>query len=461
MKLNRLFCFYLILLLSTFIFISCTTKPTEEELTGDFLANPIFHWVGDENYKSDKNVEITEELLSNQRKDDNKYWYENSVFYHIWVKSFCDSNGDGCGDLNGITSKLDYINKDLGCDAIWLSPIFDCSHKSVVMKSNMHGYDTKDYYKLNELFGTEEDLSLLLSEAHKRNMKIIFDFIPNHTSTEISWFIDSLNNENNKKNWYLWNSKPLPWNPMGSPNTWHNGGDNGYYYGCFDDGMPDLNYRNYEVREEMKNVARYWLNKGFDGMRVDAVQYLVENPHQYVHTEETHQWFAELRNEVIDKYGNLGYPKFMVAETWITGNRYTLNQYFGTTEKNEFNMLFDFEAGQPIDESVKQGKNDIFSSLRPNNNSKVGRVYGTFLGNHDNYQDRQGTIFNNDLLRQKLTASLSILRPTVPFIYYGNEIAQENAFLVGDIRLRQPIAWTEVEKQKNDKNSLLNEYKKN
>lgn len=417
----------------------------------------LFTWFGDENYKSPNNVIIDKDSLSHQSEGLKDGWFKNSGFYQIWVKSFKDSDGDGCGDFKGITEELDYIKNTLGFDGIWLSPIFECNGKSKKIGNNMHGYDVIDYYAVNSYFGTEDDLLELLDEAHKRGIKVIFDFVPNHTSNLNQWFIDSAKKKNNKESWYLWSKKQLPWNPMGSSSTWHkNLTRNLYFYGCFWSGMPDLNYRNYEVREEMKNVVRYWCNKGFDGIRVDAVMYLMEDEKEFKNIAETHKWFNELRKDVFDKYAEIGYPKFMVAESWISGDRENLNAYFGTEDASEFHTLFDFEAGNPITNSVKLGKDTFTSSIKktPDNNSKT--AYGAFLGNHDEYNDRLGSFFLNDTKRQKLASAILMLRPTVPFIYYGNEIGQTNASVNGDIRLRYPYDWDLAKTEMADSKSLLN-----
>lgn len=322
---------------------SCKNGSDSDGGNPDFPEN-LAEYVGNENYKSPKNVEISAEAAENQSDGLKGDWWRETSFYHIWVKSFADSDGDGCGDFKGIESKLDYIKNDLGCSGIWLSPIFECDYKSKSKRENMHGYDVKDYYAVNSCFGTEEDLISLINACHEKDIKIIFDFVPNHTGKGNTWFTDSCSGKNGKKDWYLWSDTKLSWNPgMGSSETWHkNPGGNDYYYAAFWEGQPDLNFRNWEVREEMKNVVRYWLNKGFDGLRVDAVLYLIETNGSKYDTDETHGWFGELRSEVIDAYKGIS-PKFMTCEAWITGDRPRLEKYFGTDGNPEFNMVFDFD----------------------------------------------------------------------------------------------------------------------
>lgn len=418
----------------------------------------LFAYVGDQNYVSPKNVGVTEEEAKNQSEDLKDNWWSETSFYHIWVKSFADSDSDGCGDFKGIESKLDYIQNDLGCSGIWLSPIFECDCKIKSKSGNMHGYDVIDYYAVNSYFGTEDDLVSLINACHKKNIKIIFDFVPNHTGKGNQWFKDSSGGENGKKDWYLWSDTKLSWDPgMGSTETWHkNPSGNDYYYAAFWEGQPDLNFRNYEVREEMKNVVRYWLNKGFDGLRVDAVRYLVETADAKYDTAETHEWFAELRKGVIDAYKDIS-PKFMTCEAWIEGDRTRLEKYFGTDEKLEFNMVFDFDQGRGIVYSVGYGEAAYLSSTLRENPAET-KSYGTFLGNHDNYIDRLGTIFNGNEYCIKAATAMSLLRPTVPFIYYGQEIGMKDNFAYGsgDIRHRTDLDWTEVETQKENPSSILN-----
>ena len=441
--------FILIVFMCSFTLFSCGGVDSEVE------DADIFDYVGDESYQSPYHVEVS--AATNQYNDTNlddlrEDWYKNSSFYHIWVKSFADSDDDGCGDFKGIEQKLDYIKNDVGCDAIWLSPIFSCNYVSKNVKDNMHGYDTFNYYSLNSYFGTEEDLVSLINAVHQKGMKIIFDFVPNHTSDAHPWFLSSQNNNSDKRNWYLWNDEKLSWYNGMTSNTWHKKGSS-YYYGAFNGMMPDLNFRNYEVREEMKNVVRYWLNRGFDGLRVDAVRYLIEDEGNCCDTKATHEWFQELRKDVIDTYDS---PKFMVCEAWIEGNRTALNEYFGSSANPEFNMVFDFDVGKRCIDSVSKQEDKTDNSLVNNNYG----TYGTFLGNHDEYYGRGGSVLGSQDKLIKQATALSLLRPSVSFIYYGNEIGQPEESWQGDVRLRGPFKWNLAESQKEYPLSILNLNKK-
>ena len=208
------------------------------------------------------------------------------------------------------------------------------------------------------------------------------------------------------------------------------------------------NFRNREVREELKNVARYWLNFGFDGLRMDAVRYLVEESSRYVDTQATHDWYAELRSDVIDAYSSVdgASPKFMVCEAWINNDRRALDAYFGTADRTEFDMAFDFDFAGRLYYSVSTG-NDAVSSMGGLYASSVGaeKRYGVFLSNHDNFSSRPATFFEGD--RLELYTALSLLQSATPFVYYGNEIAQKDVMTygTGDIRLRQPFDWATAE----------------
>jgi glycosidase len=205
-------------------------------------------------------------------------WWNDTVFYEVFLRSFYDSNGDGIGDINGLIEKLDYLNDgdpktktDLGITGIWLMPIFP--------SPSYHGYDVKDYYEINPDYGTMEDFNRLLEEAHLRGIRIVIDFVINHTSTEHPWFIEARKGEDSLyRNLYIWSEqKPDYLGPWGQP-VWHANYDQTYYYGVFWSGMPDLNFENQEVTNEINRIAAFWLEDiGVDGFRVDGARHLIED----------------------------------------------------------------------------------------------------------------------------------------------------------------------------------------
>ncbi len=441
-------------------------SPAARPASGEAADPRLFEWTGDPDYRSPRHAEIRASSLANQAKNLSPKWQEDSVFYHIWVKSFNDYDGDGVGDFRGITAKLDYIKNDVGADAIWLSPIFDCAGKGGAPGYNMHGYDTVDYYEVNEYFGNMDHLEELLREAHSRGMKVIFDYVPNHTSSAHPWFLLSSRRDPEKQDWYLWSREKLNWAPMGNSATWHRNMDRGeWYYGAFWSGMPDLNYRNREVREEMKNVVRFWLNKGFDGVRIDAVRYLAEEADEsgrvslagLVDTEPTHDFFEELQEEVVSRYAELGHPKFMIGEAWINNNPSRLQRYFGANGDAEFDALFDFDFSNAVAMGVRFRNTGIFRYGADIPDEAAARAsYGVFLSNHDNLSSRPGTIFKTDR-ELRLASSLGLLFPGIPFLYYGNEIGQKDEPGLGgqDVRLRFPFDWSAAQAQIGDSASLL------
>lgn len=260
-------------------------------------------------------------------------WWQTGVIYQVYPRSFQDTNGDGVGDLPGITARLDYL-AGLGVDAIWISPFYPSPMKDF-------GYDVADYTGVDPLFGTMQDFDTLLAEAHERGLRVILDFVPNHSSDEHPWFVASrASRENPKRDWYLWH-KPLPpgddWKPASErvPNNWmsHFGGSawewdehtQEFYLHSFLKEQPDLNWRNTDVREAIYGAMRFWLNKGVDGFRMDVLWLLIKdkefrnnppNPdyhggmHDFASTlpvynsnrPETHEVVAEMRG-LMDSYG--------------------------------------------------------------------------------------------------------------------------------------------------------------
>ena len=385
-------------------------------------------------------------------------WFKDQNFYHIWVSAFSDSDSDGIGDIRGITAKLDYL-KELGVTAIWLSPF--C--KSASSRSNLHCYDTIDYYQVDPRFGTNEDVKNLLDTAHEKGLRIIFDMVPNHVSDENPWFVASKRGDPDKRAWFLWTEKvpETGWKDWGGRSAWRAAGRKAdgniqYNYAIFWSKMPDLNYRNPEVRKAVADATIFWLNMGFDGIRMDAVRYLFEDLQTGLNgvdktCPESSEFFRQYRSEVLDRYGALGYSKFMVAENW-TGDRASLKEFIEKDGKKGFQMTMDFSFGSLASQSISGGP-DYYSSAIGlesywkgfgNQFLSDGGWLATFLNNHDNYQSRPYTGFGGNQGKIDLAVVLQYTGLGTPFWYYGNELDMEGQNNGQDTNFRKPMTWDRV-----------------
>ncbi len=369
-------------------------------------------------------------------------WARGAVFYEIFVRSFADSDGDGVGDLPGLIVKLDYLNdgdstttQDLGIDAVWLMPVF--------RSPSYHGYDTTDYEHINPDYGTDADFARFLDEAHRRGIRVIVDLVLNHTSSEHPWFRESASSPSSpRRNWYVWSMTDRgwgqPWNPRGS--TWHplRGA---YYYGIFWGGMPDLNFRNPEVRQEMKRIAGLWLARGVDGFRLDATRHLIESGSGKGQndTPETHAFLKEFAAYV----RSVNPDAVLVGENW-TDTR-TIAAYFGSTARiaggDELSLNFDFPLAESVIEGVKAGRASGIAAKLTEVKAAYpkGAIDAPFLTNHD--QIRLATQLDGDGARARSAAAILLTLPGAPFLYYGEEVGLENAPAPGDESKRTPMPW--------------------
>jgi glycosidase len=341
-------------------------------------------------------------------------WWREAVFYEIFVRSFYDTDGNGIGDFNGITRKLDYL-QELGINAIWLMPI----HPS----PSYHGYDVINYYAVNSEYGSMADFKHLLEEAHKREIRIIIDLVINHTSSQHPWFKDANSSlESKYRDYYVWSDN--------GGNGWYPG-QTGYYFAFFCDCMPDLNYRNPDVTAEMLKVTDYWLNKiGVDGFRVDAAKHLIEEGANRENTPSTHEW----------------YRKFYEAYKAQDPQAYTVGEVFGAGASvvksytgDQLDQVFNFEISSGFVNSVNGGANSgITSAIQFALQDMPDFNFSTFLTNHD--QNRVMSVFNGDVGKAKAAATLLLTSPGTPFIYYGEEIGMQGKKPDEDIRL--PMQWS-------------------
>jgi alpha-amylase len=376
-------------------------------------------------------------------------WYRDAAIYHIWVKAFADGiHDDGIGDLPGIRAKLGYL-QDLGVDTLWLSPIFECAYKG----ANMHGYDTTDYFRINDRFGTQRDLQELIDDIHARKMRVIFDFVPNHTSTSHPWF----QGEATRKTWYVWKDKVpsgwgRPWGGGDSDDVWKEL-DGAYFYSAFStSSMADLDYANPEVRKAMLEVERHWLDRGFDGLRMDAARYLCETgPGRAADQPATHALIREFR-KVANAYP--ASPKVMIAEAWTPGPA-GIAPYFGDGT-DEFQLCLDFSAPEAIFRAIDGG--DALEVTRlwdyERDHYPAGARMAAFDSNHDNLISRPGTQYAGNKAKIVLAEALVLLGPGTPVLYYGNEVGMAGK-AGSDLDLRQPMDWAAVEAQKGQEDSIL------
>jgi glycosidase len=359
---------------------------------------------------------------------DNFPWWNDSVFYEIFVRSFYDSNGDGIGDFNGIIAKLDYLNDgnpktttDLGVSGIWLMPINP--------SPSYHGYDVTDYYTVNTQYGTMEDFKKLLAEAHKRGIRVIIDLVMNHTSSQHPWFIDSRDPNSPKRNWYIWSATNPGYSGPWGENVWYPSGG-AYYYAIFWDGMPDLNYTNPEVRTQMKDVARFWLQDvGVDGFRLDAAKHIVEDGQTQENTTANHAWWKEFHTA----YKAVKPQALSIGEVWSSTD--AVAAYL---QGDELDMAFNFDLAGLIMGNVNSGfASGLGSAIKVSVSAFPTAQYGTFLTNHD--QNRVISQLGEDGDKAKNAAAILLTIPGAPFIYYGEEIGMTGS--KPDERIRTPMQW--------------------
>ena len=361
-------------------------------------------------------------------------WWQHAVFYEIYPRSFADSNNDGIGDLNGIASKLDYL-KELGVDALWITPCFPSPQVDF-------GYDVSDYEAIDPMYGTMKDFDHLVSEAKKRNIRIILDFVVNHTSDKHKWFQDSKSSKTSEhRDWYIWRDGKGPGQP---PNNWLSTfglsawkldpKTNQYYYHYFYPEQPDLNWRNPAVEKAMLDVTRFWYKRGVAGFRLDAVDTLFEDPkltdnpvlpgtdkfgrpnmeEKYnKKLPEVHDVMRKLRSAA-DEYGSV-----LVGETWTT-NVSELKDYYGA--KND-------ELQLPMDLMMTEFKG--LSADRYRKHIAAVDAAGGWptyvITNHDIVRSytRYADGTHNDDIAKMMAALYLTLRGTA-IMYYGEEIGMEN-----------------------------------
>jgi alpha-glucosidase len=368
-------------------------------------------------------------------------WWQTGVIYQVYPRSFLDSNGDGVGDLPGIVRKLDYL-RWLGVDALWLSPIYPSPMADF-------GYDISNYTDVHPLFGTLEDLDTLLQQAHQRDLKVILDFVPNHTSDEHPWFQEARSSRTNeRRDWYIWRD-PAP--DGGPPNNWTSnfGGSawqfdeqtGQYYLHLFDVKQPDLNWRNPQVRQAMYDVLRFWLDRGVDGFRIDVLWLLFkdeqfrDNPmnpdwkpgdHPSIRQlglytgdlPDMHEIVREMRT-IVDHYGE----RVLIGEIYLPLAR--LMQYYGE-QLDEIHLPFNFQfVTMPTWEaSTVRQVVDAYEAALPS-----GAWPNWVLGNHDVF--RIATRVGRD--QAKAAQMLLLTLRGTPTCYYGDELGMQDVAIPAEL----------------------------
>ena len=378
--------------------------------------------------------------------EEKKAWWKEAVIYQIYPRSFADSNGDGIGDLNGITAHLDYL-ETLGIDVIWLSPVYKSPNDD-------NGYDISDYRDIMDDFGTMEDFDRLLAEAHRHHIKIVMDLVVNHTSDEHAWFIESRSSKDNPhRDYYIWKDpkngkEPNNWGSCFGGSAWELDERTGMYYlHCFSKKQPDLNWENPKVRDEVFDMMNWWCEKGIDGFRMDVISMISKDQSYpdgpvedglygsfspYVcNGPRVHEFLQEMNNRVLSHYDLL-----TVGEA--AGVTIDEAKKYANSDGTELGMVFQFEhvdlVKSPIGKWTDQ-KPQLTDFRRVMNKWQYeleGKAWNSlFLDNHD--QPRVVSRFGNDseayrVISAKMLATCLHMMKGTPYIYQGEELGMTNVY---------------------------------
>ena len=370
-------------------------------------------------------------IIVEARDEEVRSWWNDAVFYQIFVRSFKDSDGDGIGDFAGIEQMLDYLNdgdpsttSDLGIDGITLMPI----HPALTY----HGYEPLDHRAIHEDYGTLDEFSSLIDACHARGIRVILDLVMNHTSDEHPWFEEAVSSESDpRRDWYRWeDDNPNQLNRYGS-NTWHFRGTQ-HYYGYIWSGAPDLNYREPAVKDEMLSVANYWLQQGVDGFRLNDAEIIYEEGELLTHTTSTLQFWEELSTLA----SQAGDDIVLIGD--IFGGTDVQVQY---AENDRLSFSFHQDLADVVTSSVLIGDARPIADLqRKIYNRNTHLQQGTLISDQD--RNRIRTSLNEDDAQCKMAARIYLTLPGTPFIYYGEEIGMLGDTTSNDLFVRRPMQWT-------------------
>ncbi len=359
-------------------------------------------------------------------------WWDDRVFYEIFVRSFADSTtgplaGDGIGDIQGMIEKLDYLNDgdpntttDLGITGIWLMPI----HPS----PSYHGYDITDYRGINPEYGTMADFERFRDECHRRGIAVIIDLVINHTSDKHPWFVEAMDPKSPKRDWYVWAPTDPGWKGPWDQKVWHPS-PSGTYFGLFYHGMPDLNFRSEMLTAKVLSMMDFWVRDvRVDGFRLDAIRHLIETGRVQENTSETHAWLARMSSRL----RSIAPQAMTIGEVWSPSR--DVAKYIG----DELDLCFEFGLADAMVNAAKTGDTAKLREVH----SEVLRLYprgqyGRFLTNHD--QPRVMTQLKGDEGKARAAAAMMLLGEGVPFVYYGEEIGMSGD--KPDELIRTPMQW--------------------
>lgn len=362
------------------------------------------------------------------------------IYYEIFVRSFADSDGDKIGDLNGITEKLEYLN-ELGVAGIWLTPINP--------SPSYHGYDVEDYKAINPEFGTMEDFEGMIKRARELKIKVILDLVVNHTSKTHPWFVEACSSEDNPyRDYYLFGNTSTLGNdiaqgkiPMTNeyyPNQWHrvaSGTTNYSYMGWFSNWMPEVNYgavdecENSETFKEMCDIAKFWIDKGVDGFRLDAIKHIYQNENSDENPEFWRKFYDALKEYKSDIY--------MVGEMYASSSE--IAPYYKGLQAH-----FEFEGWEKLKYAVNNNHakwfpKDLLEYAAKYEAVREDYIQATKLSNHD--EDRTRSVFDNSIDKSKIAAAIHLTVSGSPYIYYGEEIGMRGMKNHGDEYVREPFLW--------------------
>lgn len=402
--------------------------------------------------------------------DDAKAKAASGVYYEIFVRSWYDTNGDGIGDLNGVTAKLDYL-QSLGVSGIWLMPINP--------SPSYHGYDITDYRAINPQYGSMTDFERLVREAHKRGIKIVMDLVINHSSNRHPWFLAARDPHGKYHDWYTWATPTTDLKAVsatGGP-AWHALPNGQSYLGIFVDEMPDLNYDNPAVRTEMIGIGKFWLEKGVDGFRLDAAQHIYDDL-------ETDWDSASVLRKNLEWWRQFDRGiKTANPHAWLVGEVARQHASELVPWAGALDATFNFPLAARLIESAAQERDlDLGATLARTDKAYRAAAHGRFddapfLSNHD--QERVMSQLDGNPDHMRIAAAMLLTLPGHPFVYYGEELGMRGQ--KPDPHLREPMRWyragkgsgeptwegwtagdgpgVSVEAQHGDAGSLLNWYR--